>query len=120
MSSTKEKKKQRREKKRKRGRGETKMNADIVKVHIQGYPGKHYCPRMATMNKPTYLFLLPYCFRFYLLIFFKIFLSCCFFAINFLKTICISSYYVPRKCNNKLYLNIDKNMHPLLRTRHLN
>ena len=22
--------------------------------HIQGYPGKHYCPRMATMNKPTY------------------------------------------------------------------
>ncbi|KAG5188657.1 Sec63 Brl domain-containing protein [Tribonema minus] len=23
-------------------------------VHIQGYPGKHYCPRMATMNKPTY------------------------------------------------------------------
>jgi hypothetical protein len=20
----------------------------------QGYPGKHYCPRMATMNKPTY------------------------------------------------------------------
>ena len=23
-------------------------------VHIQGYPGKHYCPRMATMNKPCY------------------------------------------------------------------
>ncbi|CAM9575239.1 unnamed protein product, partial [Ectocarpus sp. 12 AP-2014] len=23
-------------------------------VHIQGYPGKHYCPRMASMNKPTY------------------------------------------------------------------
>lgn len=23
-------------------------------VHIQGFPGKHYCPRMATMNKPTY------------------------------------------------------------------
>jgi hypothetical protein len=20
----------------------------------QGYPGKHYCPRMATMNKPCY------------------------------------------------------------------
>jgi activating signal cointegrator complex subunit 3 len=23
-------------------------------VHIQGYPGKHYCPRMATMNKPCF------------------------------------------------------------------
>jgi len=23
-------------------------------VHIQGYPEKHYCPRMATMNKPTF------------------------------------------------------------------
>ncbi|ETO25856.1 hypothetical protein RFI_11282, partial [Reticulomyxa filosa] len=23
-------------------------------VHINGYPGKHYCPRMQTMNKPTY------------------------------------------------------------------
>jgi len=23
-------------------------------IHIQGFPGKHYCPRMATMNKPTY------------------------------------------------------------------
>eukprot|EP00467_Chlorarachnion_reptans_P010989 CAMPEP_0114498978 /NCGR_PEP_ID=MMETSP0109-20121206/7165_1 /TAXON_ID=29199 /ORGANISM="Chlorarachnion reptans, Strain CCCM449" /LENGTH=2132 /DNA_ID=CAMNT_0001676501 /DNA_START=186 /DNA_END=6581 /DNA_ORIENTATION=+ len=23
-------------------------------VHISGYPGKHYCPRMALMNKPTY------------------------------------------------------------------
>ena len=25
-----------------------------MEVHIQGYPGKHYCPRMATMNKPCY------------------------------------------------------------------
>ncbi|KAH3764158.1 activating signal cointegrator 1 complex subunit 3 [Pelomyxa schiedti] len=25
-----------------------------LEVHIDGYPGKHYCPRMATMNKPTY------------------------------------------------------------------
>eukprot|EP00899_Mesostigma_viride_P021111 jgi/Mesvir1/29000/Mv17769-RA.1 len=25
-----------------------------LEVHIQGYPGKHYCPRMATMNKPAY------------------------------------------------------------------
>ena len=25
-----------------------------LEVHISGYPGKHYCPRMATMNKPTY------------------------------------------------------------------
>ena len=23
-------------------------------AHIRGFPGKHYCPRMATMNKPTY------------------------------------------------------------------
>jgi activating signal cointegrator complex subunit 3 len=23
-------------------------------AHIQGYPGRHYCPRMATMNKPCY------------------------------------------------------------------
>uniref|UniRef100_A0A336MI52 CSON001544 protein n=1 Tax=Culicoides sonorensis TaxID=179676 RepID=A0A336MI52_CULSO len=23
-------------------------------VHISGYPGKHYCPRMATMNRPAY------------------------------------------------------------------
>lgn len=23
-------------------------------IHIQGFPGKHYCPRMATMNKPCY------------------------------------------------------------------
>lgn len=23
-------------------------------VHISGFPGKHYCPRMATMNKPTF------------------------------------------------------------------
>jgi activating signal cointegrator complex subunit 3 len=25
-----------------------------VKVHVQGYNGKHYCPRMATMNKPCF------------------------------------------------------------------
>ncbi|PRP78838.1 activating signal cointegrator 1 complex subunit 3 [Planoprotostelium fungivorum] len=25
-----------------------------LEAHIQGYPGKHYCPRMATMNKPAY------------------------------------------------------------------
>ena len=25
-----------------------------LEVHIDGYPGKHYCPRMATMNKPIY------------------------------------------------------------------
>lgn len=25
-----------------------------TKIHIQSYPGKHYCPRMATMNKPCY------------------------------------------------------------------
>ena len=25
-----------------------------LEVHIAGFPGKHYCPRMATMNKPSY------------------------------------------------------------------
>ena len=25
-----------------------------MEVHMQGFPGKHYCPRMATMNKPCY------------------------------------------------------------------
>ncbi len=25
-----------------------------MSIHIQGYPGKHYCPRMQTMNKPCY------------------------------------------------------------------
>ena len=24
-------------------------------IHIQGFPGKHYCPRMALMNKPAFL-----------------------------------------------------------------
>lgn len=25
-----------------------------IPVPLQGYPGKFYCPRMATMNKPAY------------------------------------------------------------------
>ncbi|CAO3587825.1 unnamed protein product [Absidia cylindrospora] len=25
-----------------------------LEIYIDGFPGKHYCPRMATMNKPTY------------------------------------------------------------------
>jgi len=25
-----------------------------ISVYVSGFPGKHYCPRMATMNKPTY------------------------------------------------------------------
>lgn len=25
-----------------------------LSVHINGFPGKHYCPRMATMNRPAY------------------------------------------------------------------
>ena len=25
-----------------------------LEVHIRGFAGKHYCPRMATMNKPAY------------------------------------------------------------------
>ncbi len=31
-----------------------------MQVHIQGYEGKHYCPRMATMNKPTFAALQDY------------------------------------------------------------
>ena len=23
-------------------------------IHVQGFPGKHYCPRMALMNKPEF------------------------------------------------------------------
>ena len=26
-----------------------------LEIHIDGFPGKHYCPRMATMNKPAYI-----------------------------------------------------------------
>ena len=29
-------------------------------IHIQGFPGKHYCPRMATMNKPAYAAILEH------------------------------------------------------------
>jgi activating signal cointegrator complex subunit 3 len=25
-----------------------------MSIYIKGFPGKHYCPRMATMNKPIY------------------------------------------------------------------
>ena len=25
-----------------------------IKIHFQGFSEKHYCPRMATMNKPAY------------------------------------------------------------------
>lgn len=25
-----------------------------LEVHIHGFPGQHYCPRMASMNKPTF------------------------------------------------------------------
>ena len=25
-----------------------------LEVHIASFPGKHYCPRMATMNKPCF------------------------------------------------------------------
>lgn len=25
-----------------------------IVCHVQGFPGRHYCPRMATMNKPCY------------------------------------------------------------------
>ena len=26
-----------------------------MRIHVQGFPGKHYCPRMALMNKPVFL-----------------------------------------------------------------
>ena len=29
-------------------------------AHIQGFPGKHYCPRMASMNKPAYAAITTY------------------------------------------------------------
>ena len=29
-------------------------------THIQGFPGQHYCPRMATMNKPAYAAILEH------------------------------------------------------------
>lgn len=25
-----------------------------LSIHMHGLPGKHYCPRMATMNRPTF------------------------------------------------------------------
>ena len=31
-----------------------------MQIHIQGFPGKHYCPRMATMNKPAYAAILEH------------------------------------------------------------
>jgi len=31
-----------------------------MQVHMQGYDGKHYCPRMAAMNKPAYAAILDY------------------------------------------------------------
>lgn len=31
-----------------------------MEVHVQGFPGRHYCPRMATMNKPTYASILEH------------------------------------------------------------
>lgn len=31
-----------------------------MEVHIQGFPGKHYCPRMASMNKPAYAAITTY------------------------------------------------------------
>lgn len=31
-----------------------------MRITIQGFPGKHYCPRMATMNKPAYAAILEH------------------------------------------------------------
>lgn len=30
-----------------------------LEVHIQGFPGQHYCPRMASMNKPVFQGTIP-------------------------------------------------------------
>lgn len=31
-----------------------------LEVHIHGFQGKHYCPRMGTMNRPAYLAIQSY------------------------------------------------------------
>ncbi|KAK6061588.1 Sec63 domain protein [Cooperia oncophora] len=31
-----------------------------IDVHIQGFPGQHYCPRMALMNKPAFKAIITY------------------------------------------------------------
>ena len=31
-----------------------------MEVHVQGFPGNHYCPRMATMNKPAFAAIATY------------------------------------------------------------
>ncbi|CAD6196952.1 unnamed protein product, partial [Caenorhabditis auriculariae] len=31
-----------------------------ISVHIQGFPGQHYCPRMALMNKPAFRAIMTY------------------------------------------------------------
>jgi activating signal cointegrator complex subunit 3 len=31
-----------------------------MEAHIQGFPGKHYCPRMASMNKPAFAAITTY------------------------------------------------------------
>ncbi|KAL3188028.1 hypothetical protein MRX96_004263 [Rhipicephalus microplus] len=36
------------------GIGEPAVRPVPLEVHVSGFPGKHYCPRMALMNKPTY------------------------------------------------------------------
>ena len=42
----------------KSGRGMYNFRSSVrpvpTRVHVQGFTGKHYCPRMATMNKPCY------------------------------------------------------------------
>jgi len=32
-----------------------------INVHFQGFDEKHYCPRMATMNKPAYNAIKKFC-----------------------------------------------------------
>jgi len=31
-----------------------------LEIHVAGFPGRHYCPRMATMNKPCYAAITTY------------------------------------------------------------
>jgi len=55
LNTTREKKKKEMSKKSKSSEkliAKLMVNGDGIQ--IQGFPGKHYCPRMLSMNKPTY------------------------------------------------------------------
>lgn len=72
-----------------------------VDVHISGFPGKHYCPRMATMNKPTYVVMeevILFCFfsRFFMCLLFisaRFFFSLSSFSLSSLFRVFFLSYF---------------------------